>query len=210
MENSTRTAVGGMQPIPSFEFRIQEGSTAEPHQSEPSEAPASSRLSIPIRLASKETWRCPYATQNTDCPLNNLLIVPFPPALDDQSQEIELSSNTYPAQIGVKTAEFSTQEDTESEDEDEGDEDIESYITGSGSVSNWAYTPSEGDTCKGPDGLSFILERIRGEVLDTFMDQFWMSSPVSIWRGIRGMKSSISRGRSTRLGSIVWWRRLSI
>jgi len=56
--------------------------------------------------------------------LNYLLIVPSPsPTLDDPSQEFESSSNTYPAQIGAKTAKFSTQEDTESEDEDEGDED---------------------------------------------------------------------------------------
>jgi hypothetical protein len=55
-----------------------------------------------------------------------------------------------------------------------------SYITGPGSVSNWAYTPSEGDTCKGPNGLSLILERIWGELLDAFMDQFWMIANQNI------------------------------
>ena len=194
MEDSTRrTAVGGMKPISSFKFRIQEGSTAEPHQPEPSKAPASSRLSIPIRLASKETWRYPYVTQDADCSLNNLLVAPFPPALDGQSQEIETPSDTYPARIGVKTAEFS---DTESEDEDESDEEVESYITGSGSVSNWAYTPSEGDTCKGPDGLSLILERIRRELLDAFMDQFWMIATQNMIGNFR-VHAGSSRASST-------------
>ena len=167
-DSAVGAALDERQPLSSPVSEAQEGSPNESHAFEASVKLASSGPISPTRLAS--TKALPWSSQTLDS-LPEDLVPHISPSGVNQNPGILTPSNQVPAQIGVRTAESGSQEDNESEYEDD---DHESYGTEVDSEFSWAYARLEGGTLKGQDIVRLILQRTRDDLMEAFMEQFWM------------------------------------